>query len=211
MEIFLQDSGIGYAVRQSNEFASLQQSYTGPHKNSQPSIITLPETPEHVSLIAKHCIINKLLFVVRGGGHDLFGQFTSAAAVSIDLRKLNSVIVSEDKTCARVGGGTTHTQVLAELAKYDLQAPVGICGDVGYASWCLVGGFGPYSSSYGIGPDQILSAKVVNSNGDLVDADERLLRGLRGGGGSLAIVVELAVKVYPLQPVSSIPGQPLSL
>ncbi|OAA43610.1 FAD-binding, type 2 [Metarhizium rileyi] len=75
--------------------------------------------------------------------------------------------------------------------------------EVGYTGWALVGGMGPFMNSYGLGADQIIAAKVVNAHGELVDANERLLKGLRGGGGSLAIVVELVIKAYPLNEIQS--------
>ena len=52
-----------------------------------------------------------------------------------------------------------------------------------------------------MGVDQIVGAKVVNANGEIQDADEELLVGIRGGGGSLGIIVELTIKVYPLSTV----------
>lgn len=54
-------------------------------------------------------------------------------------------------------------------------------------------------NSHGVGADQIVGAKVVNAKGNLVEADAGLLKGLRGGGGSLAIVAELVIKIYPLE------------
>ena len=37
-----------------------------------------------------------------------------------------------------------------------------------------------------------------------VDADEELLKGIRGGGGIFGVIVELTVKVYPLKEVSEV-------
>lgn len=204
MEALLQQSGIAYHTPGGEQFASLQHSYTGAHSDSPLSIITLPETSEQVATIVKQSLATSSTIVVRGGGHDCFGRFAVKGAVSIDLRNLDFVSVAEDKKTARVGGGVKATKVLGELAKAGLQVPVGACGDVGFTSWCMIGGFGPYSSEYGIGSDQIVGARVVNAEGEVVDADERLLKGLRGGGGSLAIVTELIVKTYPLKEVSQL-------
>ncbi|KAJ3544214.1 hypothetical protein NM208_g3175 [Fusarium decemcellulare] len=54
------------------------------------------------------------------------------------------------------------------------------------------------SSCYGSGVDQILGAKIVNVQGQTQTADEELLVGIRGGGGSLGIITELTIKVYSL-------------
>jgi len=63
-------------------------------------------------------------------------------------------------------------------------------------------GYGPFSAKYGLGVDNILGAKVVNWKGEILDADERLLKGIRGAGGALGIIVELRIKLYPLNTVS---------
>lgn len=132
----------------------------------------------------------------------MFGRFSALGAVSIDMRNLSSVNVSPDKKTARIGGGTKSLRVLEALSEQGLQAAVGSCSDVGFVGWSLVAGFGPYADSYGLGVDQIVGATVVNAQGKLVEADEGLLKGLRGGGGCLGVVVELTVKVYPKGEVS---------
>ncbi|RSL53970.1 hypothetical protein CEP53_007570 [Fusarium sp. AF-6] len=194
----LSEAGIPFAVPGSSEFVSLQTSYTGKHDEVRPKVITRPQSAEQVATIIKSCLSLKLDPVVRGGGHDMFGRFSALDAVCIDLRDLNTVTISPDKKTARVGGGATNYQVLEALSKHGLTAPAGSCGTVGFVGWCLGGGFGPYAHSYGLGADQIVGARVVQAHGELVEADARLLKGLRGGGGSLAIVVELEVKTWPL-------------
>ena len=81
----------------------------------------------------------------------------------------------------------------------------GTIGSVGYTGWATLGGYGPLTSHYGMGVDQILGAKVVNGSGEIQDADEEMLVGIRGGGGSLGIIVELTVKVYPVSTVRRFP------
>ncbi|KAJ4180641.1 hypothetical protein NW767_014357 [Fusarium falciforme] len=198
LQSHLSEAGIPFAVPGSSEFVSLQTSYTGRHDEVRPRVITRPQSAEQVATIIKSCLSLKLEPVVRGGGHDMFGRFSALDAVSIDLRDLNTVTISPDKKTARVEGGATNYQVLEVLSKHGLTAPAGSCGTVGFVGWCLGGGFGPYVHSYGLGADQIAGARVVQANGELVEADARLLKGLRGGGGSLAIVVELEVKTWPL-------------
>ncbi|UPK97802.1 hypothetical protein LCI18_008737 [Fusarium solani-melongenae] len=198
LQSHLSEAGIPISVPGSSEFVSLQTSYTGRHDEVRPRVITRPQSAEQVATIIKSCLNLKLDPVVRGGGHDMFGRFSALDAVSIDLRDLNTVTISPDKKTARVGGGATNYQVLDVLSKHELTAPAGSCGTVGFVGWCLGGGFGPYVHSYGLGADQITGARVVQANGELVEADGRLLKGLRGGGGSLAIVVELEVKTWPL-------------
>ena len=78
----------------------------------------------------------------------------------------------------------------------------GTIASVGYTGWATLGGYGPLTSHYGMGVDQILGAKIVNANGEIRDADEEMIVGIRGAGGSLGIIVELTIKVYPISTVS---------
>jgi hypothetical protein len=52
-----------------------------------------------------------------------------------------------------------------------------------------------------MGVDLILGAKLVNHEGRIVEADERMLQAIRGGGGTLGVIVEMTIKVFPLDKV----------
>jgi FAD/FMN-containing dehydrogenase len=52
-----------------------------------------------------------------------------------------------------------------------------------------------------LGVDQIIAATVVNSDGEIIQADEALLEGIRGAGGLYGVILELVVKVYPISKV----------
>jgi FAD/FMN-containing dehydrogenase len=75
---------------------------------------------------------------------------------------------------------------------------------VGYVGWASLGGYGPLSARYGLGVDQLIAAKLVNAQGQIIDADEELMKGIRGAGPSFGIIVEATIKVYPLEQVSFI-------
>lgn len=77
----------------------------------------------------------------------------------------------------------------------------GTIASVGYVGWSTLGGYGPLTSHYGLGVDQIIGAKIVNASGEVQTADEEILIGIRGGGGSLGIITELTIKVYPVPKV----------
>jgi FAD/FMN-containing dehydrogenase len=59
-----------------------------------------------------------------------------------------------------------------------------------------------------LGVDQIVAAKLVNPNGEIVAADDDLLKGIRGAGGMFGVIVELTIKVFPLKEVSGAWGKP---
>ncbi|KAI0594720.1 FAD-binding domain-containing protein [Biscogniauxia sp. FL1348] len=168
-------------------------------RDAVPLAIARPQTAQHVQALVRYCVENKVEFVVRSGGHDCAGRSQVHGALTIDMRDIKYVRVSEDSQTARVGGGTIFRDLTRELDARGLITPVGTIASVGYVGWATLGGYGPFSTSHGLGVDQIVGAKLVDAKGELVDAGDELLRGIRGGGGIFGVIVELTIKVYPLK------------
>ncbi|ATY67358.1 D-lactate dehydrogenase [Cordyceps militaris] len=184
-------------------FADLCSSYAPPAADAPPAVVALPDSPAQVQTLVRACLAAGRPVAVRGGGHDMYRRHTRPGAVLIDLRALRSVAVAPDQTTATVGAGLTSEQLLAVLEPRGLQAVTGTGAAVGFTAWSLGGGYGPLDARYGIGAHQIVAAKVVNGQGRLLQADDRLLKAIRGGAGFFGIVVELTVKVYPLDGIQS--------
>lgn len=78
----------------------------------------------------------------------------------------------------------------------------GTCESVGVAGCWLIGCYGVFSKKFGAGALNLLSARVVLSNGTLVTASKcshpELFWSLRGGGGGVAgVVTEFTVRTHP--------------
>lgn len=126
-------------------------------------------------------------------------------AVTVDLRDIAHVHIDRESHSARVGGGILIGDLAAELGKADLATAYGTIPTVGYVGWATYGGYGMLSGLYGLGADQILGARMVNASGELVDANEHMLKGIRGGGGTIGVIVEMTIRVYPLSKVHFLP------
>lgn len=200
--VSLSAKGIRLVAPADASFHELCNSYTGVQESANPSAVALPDSVDQVQDIVQECIAVGKPIAVRGGGHDVYKRYTKAGAILIDLRLLKTVTVSDDKKTATVGGGVTSEQLLAELEPLGLQAVTGTGATVGFTAWSMGGGYGPLDSQYGLGAHQIVGAKVVNGHGKLIEADDRLLKAIRGGAGFFGITVALTVKVYPLDGVS---------
>ncbi|KAI1273017.1 FAD-binding domain-containing protein [Xylaria sp. FL0933] len=164
-----------------------------------PFAIARPRNIADVQALVQYCTKNGVDFVVRSGGHDCAGRSQVAGALSIDMRDIKHVNISADEKTVSVGGGILFRDLVKELDARGLVTPVGTVASVGYVGWATLGGYGPFSTSHGLGVDQIVGAKLVNAKGELVEADGELLQGIRGGGGIFGVIVELTVKVYPLK------------
>ena len=197
---FLQNTSMRHFLPSDPEFLAIKLPYVA--TRAVPSVVIRPKDAAQVQQLVACCVFHGVEFVVRSGGHDLRGRSTVDGVVQIDMRDVNHVTVDNDAKTARVGGGVLFGHLLEELQKRDAMAAVGTIDTVGLVGWSTLGGYGPYSPSFGLGVDQILGATVVNAKGELITADERLLTALRGGGASsFGVVVELEIKVYPLRQV----------
>ncbi|KAF5568669.1 6-hydroxy-D-nicotine oxidase [Fusarium napiforme] len=164
--------------------------------------VVRPQNNDEVALIVQFCIEHGVEFSVRGGGHDCACRTLVDGALVIDMRDIKHVVIAEDKKSAKVGGGILSGELARALVKEGLKSS-GTVASVGYTGWATLGGYGPLTSHHGLGVDQIIGAKIVNARGEVQDANEELLVGIRGGGGSLGVIVELTVKVYPINKILS--------
>ena len=202
LESFLQDHpSIKYIPPSSVEYPAARKIFNSSRRDT-PLAIVQPQSAEDVSKLVQFVKHNGIKFSIRAMGHDLEGRSIVQDALTIDLRGLKSVVVSADRQSATVQGGVSHGELATSLWKEGLATPYGVIPDVGYVGWAFIGGYGPFMAHFGLGVDQIIGATVVDANGDIIQADAPLLKGIRGGGGSFGVVLDLTVKVYPLESVS---------
>ncbi|KAL4958433.1 FAD-binding domain-containing protein [Aspergillus filifer] len=166
--------------------------------DARPPAILRPSNIQDVSKCVTFFSSNRIPFTVRVGGHDMHGRSMDNDSVTLDLRRLNSIVIDKESMTAKVGGGILARTLMEELQKECLITPCGTVDAVGYVGWAMYGGYGLYSSLFGLGVDQIVGAKVVDASGEVVEADGELLKGIRGAGGAFGIIVEVTVRVYEM-------------
>ncbi|KAL2864296.1 FAD-binding oxidoreductase [Aspergillus lucknowensis] len=133
----------------------------------------------------------------------MHGRSTKPDTVVVDLRLLSTVTLDEDAGTATVAGGALIRDVVSTLQGQGFITPVGLIASVGYVRWAMYGGYGAYASRFGLGVDQIVSARVVTVSGEIVTADagSDLLQGIRGAGGAFGVILDLTVRVYKLSSI----------
>lgn len=81
---------------------------------------------------------------------------------------------------------------------------------VGVIAFMLNGGVSVTNQITGYGSDQILAARLINAQGELVEVDERnhpdLLWALRGAGQFFGLVTELTIRVHPFEALGNADG-----
>ncbi|KAK2612656.1 hypothetical protein QQS21_001273 [Conoideocrella luteorostrata] len=188
-------------TRSSPSFDELRATFDQTHAKP-PTAIIRPRSETEVQAVVRYCFQKQILVVVITGGNDPGGRscVKDTRAVLLDMRSLDTVVVSDGQKLATVGGGTTCGRLLQVLDQQGLTTPTAFAGGVGYTSWACGGGYGILAGPMGLGVDQIQGARVVLATGQVVDtADDSgdLLWALRGGGAALlGVIVQLRIKIY---------------
>ena len=198
-----ENSHIRFAASDSPDFHDLRSAFVI-NATKKPNLIVRPQSAGDISSLVSILTANDIPFTIRGGGHDMFGRSQVDDAVTIDMRDICHVHVDQASQTARVGGGIICMNLLKELEQYQMVTPHPITPTVGYVGWAIHGGYGLLSTKYGLGVDQIVGATVVDANGNICEADEKMLTVIRGGGGTVGVIVEAKIKIYPLDQVRDI-------
>lgn len=197
---FEQKPYIRYVTPKSPDYLELRSTWYG-CEGATPLGIARPGNARDVTEIVKFAVSTNISFVVRSGGHDSWARGFAADALTIDMRSIDYVHIDGYNTSAKIGGGVLQGRVARQLAYERHTTSLGSVPSVGYVGWAVCGGYGHFAGTYGMGLDQILGAKLVNCHGKIVEADAKMLRIIRGGGGMLGVIVELTIKIYPLEKV----------
>ncbi|XP_048567679.1 berberine bridge enzyme-like Cyn d 4 [Triticum urartu] len=146
---------------------------------------------------------------VRSGGHDYEGlSYRSVRAevfAVLDLARLRAVRVrpgeKDEEASAWVDSGATLGELYyaVGMASPTLAFPGGACPTVGVGGFLSGGGIGLMMRKFGTGADNVLDARIVNADGDVLDKaamGEDLFWAIRGGGGeSFGVVVSWKLKL----------------
>lgn len=195
----------------STTYASSLASYFSAQQSSvQPQCIVSPGTPEDVSS-TMHTVFSlngingtsttACKFAIRSGGHASFtGASNIQDGLTIDLRSLNSIQISQDKSQVTVGAGATWDDVYYKLYGMNLSANGPRSSGLGIGGVSTGGGISFFGPRYGWTSDMVTNFEVVLYNGSIVNANDRthsdLLWALRGGSNNFGIVTRITMETF---------------
>lgn len=156
---------------------------------------------------------------LRSGGHCFAGRSSTNGAV-IDVGLIGHVSVSPTDGVVDVGAGARLGDIYDALDEEGLTIAAGCGPTVGIAGFVLGGGLGVLGRTHGLTSDQLVGARVILADGEVVECDATrhpdLFWALRGaGGGQFGVVTQLRLRTVPAPettclhltwPISRAPG-----
>ncbi|KAJ8128842.1 hypothetical protein O1611_g4791 [Lasiodiplodia mahajangana] len=210
------------ALRDSPDYAKLTERWREWHAPTIAAVVEVA-TEEDVQQTVRFAVKFNIPFVARAGGHGATDSLANAKnAIQIDFRKMNHVKLNGDGKTATLGGGVTVKQVVDGLEAVGKRAGklaqvegenswsiinetsvTGICECVGLSAPILGGGHGWLQGQYGLAADQVVSARLVLPNGDLITVSDEsypdLFWAIRGAGHNFGLVTEWEYRVYDMK------------
>ncbi|KAL8705180.1 MAG: hypothetical protein Q9201_001680 [Fulgogasparrea decipioides] len=191
---------------------SIQSYWAIQERDIVPQCIVRPRTAEEVATAV--AILKRdydvrtnhgeapLLLAVRSGGHSpIPGAANISGGIVIDLRLLNEVVTSNDRSSVVIGTGARWSDVSKVLDREGLAVAGSRNSAVGVGGLTLGGGLSFFSPRVGFVCNNILSYEVVLANGTLALASETvnagLWRALKGGSNNFGIVTKFVARSFP--------------
>ncbi|EAU84241.1 FAD binding domain-containing protein [Coprinopsis cinerea okayama7 len=165
-------------------------------------VVVFVKSTDDVAHSIAYAKANKLLFAIRGGGHNASGASSAKDGLVVDMsRYYKTVRVDAEQKLAYVGAGCVWHDVDVEAIKYGLATVGGTISHTGVAGLTLGGGYGWLSGRHGLTVDNLQQATLVLADGSVVVASETsnpdLFWAIRGGGSNFGVVTEFVLRLHP--------------
>ncbi|MDN3919215.1 FAD-binding oxidoreductase [Roseateles violae] len=174
-----------------------------------PEVVVYAESSEEVAFVVALAQRHRVPVIPYGAGSSLEGHLLAVqGGVSLDLSRMNKILrVNAEDLTVTVQAGVTRNQLNAEIRHQGLFFPIDPGADASLGGMAATRASGTNAVRYGTMRENVLALAVVTPQGELIQTGTRarkssagydLSRLYIGSEGTLGVICELTLKLYPL-------------